>query len=156
MQITFTSTDSAENLQIIKNLITSMLESTSRLFLVTSGPANPPVMAPGIQLSAQAVQAPQAIQGGGFATTEATKNTAPAPSAAPADKPKRAAKTAPAAAPAVTPAISQDAVRQLLIKAAQEGKEDRAKAILSSYGCTKLSQVPLDKLVELAGKVSAL
>ena len=55
------------------------------------------------------------------------------------------------------PAVpSQNEVRVLLIAAAQRGKSDEAKALLADYGCTKLSQMPLDKLAEFAERVEAL
>src|SRR5699024_6349529 len=54
------------------------------------------------------------------------------------------------------PAISLETVRVKLAELAQAGKQAQAKALISSYGVKRLSDVPQDKYAELLEKASEL
>jgi hypothetical protein len=125
MQITFSSTDTTESLEIAKLAIDSILSrrKTERPepIIPESLRATPPAPAPA------------------------------APQAAPAEKHARKK-----AEPKPKPPITVEEVRQLLIAATKAGKESGARTALTSMGFAKLSEVPADRLEELAAAVRAL
>jgi hypothetical protein len=127
MQITFSSTDTTEALEIIRVTIDAILGRR------TKAAESPAVI-------------PESLRATPVAPTQ------PAPTPAPqAEKPARKK-----AEPKPKPPITVEEVRQLLIAATKAGKESGARTALTSMGFAKLSEVPADRLEELAAAVRAL
>ncbi len=87
----------------------------------------------------------------GFVNTE--------PEEAPVKESKDPASTPPEEAETQAkeaPAITLETVRVKLAELAQAGKQAQAKALISSYGVKRLSDVPQDKYADLLEKASEL
>ncbi len=79
----------------------------------------------------------------------------PAPKSKKADKP---AEPTPEPAPETKPtaSVSLDDVRIVLGNLSQSGRQDEVKQLISSFGVTKLSEIPTEKYAELLAAAEAI
>jgi hypothetical protein len=75
----------------------------------------------------------------------------PAPKSKKADKPAE-----PTPEPKPTASVSLDDVRIVLGNLSQSGRQDEVKALISSFGVTRLSEIPTERYAELLAAAEAI